>query len=122
MLKQKKVKIETQEHSSASDEVKKSVGAKIQDIRNKLGQSASTVASRLDVSREALTHIETGRNNINAVQLWTLACLFGCEINDFFPNVPEGFSLSKLDLKLLAKEDEKAPEWAERLVNKGKNK
>jgi len=122
MSKDKKGIMKMQTDPSASDEIKKAIGAKIQGIRNKLGQSASVVASGLGITREALTHIENGRNNINAVQLWKLACLFGCEIDNFFPSIPEGFSLSKVDLRLLAKEDLKAPEWAERLLNNSKNK
>ena len=96
-------------------EVRETIGHKIQEIRKRSSHSAEKVAKALNITREALTQIETGRNNANAVLLWRLAYLFNCKVEDFFPNVPSGFSLNKVDLRLLAKEDERAPEWAQKL-------
>lgn len=96
-------------------EVREAIGQKIQEIRKRAGHSAKRVAKELNMTREALTQIETGRNNANAVFLWRLAYLFNCKIEDFFPNVPSGFSLNKVDLRLLAQEDERAPAWAQKL-------
>lgn len=102
-------------------EVRKEVGRKIQEIRKRLGFSARKMAEVLDISREAFTQIETGRNNINAVSLWKLACRLGCRIDDFFPPVPEGFTLTKADVGFVAKEGgKKAVEWAKALFGEEK--
>lgn len=102
----------------AEEEVKKEIGKKIQEMRKKLGQSAARIAEELDISREAVTHIETGRNNIKAVALWKLAILFNCDIKDFFPIVPDGYALTEVDLHKVAQEDEKAADWAKKLFPK----
>lgn len=99
-------------------EIRKAIGGKIRLLRDQVHQSAAAVAKRLEISREALTHIETGRNNISAISLWKLATLFGCSIQDFFPEVPDGFALSPSDKRLLAQEDDRAAEWAEKLFKK----
>lgn len=111
-------KIETRDRTN--EEIRGSVGKRIQEMRNKLGLSASRIAGELGISREAITHIETGRNNISAVALWKLAVLFHCGIEDFFPTIPDGYALTKVDIRKLAQEDEKAVEWAERLFKKKK--
>lgn len=102
----------------AEDEVRKAIGKKIREMRDKLGHSALRISTELKVSREAITHIETGRNNISAVALWKLATLFNCNIEDFFPDVPDGFALTKVDLQKVAQEDENAAAWAKRLFKK----
>ncbi|MDO8571897.1 MAG: helix-turn-helix transcriptional regulator [bacterium] len=99
-------------------EIRKVIGKKIKEMRNKLGLSALRVADELHVSREAITHIETGRNNISAVALWKLAILFDCDVNDFFPTIPDGYALTKVDIHKVAQEDERAAEWAEKLFRK----
>jgi transcriptional regulator with XRE-family HTH domain len=101
-----------------SGEVRKAIGKKIREMRDKLGHSALRIATELKVSREAITHIETGRNNISALALWKLAILFNCDIGDFFPDVPDGFALTKVDLQKVAQEDENAATWAKRLFKK----
>lgn len=99
----------------AEDEVRKAIGKKIREMRDKLGLTALQIATKLDVSREAITQIENGRNNISAVALWQLATLFHCDIQDFFPVIPDGFALTRVDLQKVAQESPKAAEWAERL-------
>ncbi len=100
----------------ADDEIKKEIGCNIREMRDKLHLSAANVAEKLDVTREAITQIETGRNNISAVSLWKLATLFNCDLADFFPDVPEGYGLSKVDLHTISQEGgDKAAKWAETL-------
>lgn len=99
----------------AEDEVRHAIGKKIREMRNKLGLTALQIATKLNVSREAITQIETGRNNISAVALWQLATLFRCDIEDFFPAIPDGFALTKVDLQKVAQEDQSAAQWAKRL-------
>ena len=106
--------------SDTDGEIRKAIGGKIRKLRDRVQHSAASVAERLGISREALTHIETGRNNISATSLWKLATLFGCGIQDFFPDVPDGYTLSPMDTKLLAQEDNRAAKWAEELFKKRK--
>ena len=101
-------------------EIRKYIGGRIKEMRKRLNLSASLIAGELQVSREAITHIETGRNNISAVSLWKLAVLFKCDPRDFFPSIPDGFAITKVDLRKLEQQDEKAPEWARRLFGKSK--
>lgn len=108
------------EKSDAEIELKKCIGKKISEMRNKLGYSALTVSEHLGISRVAVTQIETGRNNISAVALWKLATLFNCEISDFFPDVPDGYALTKVDVRKVAQENKDAAVWAEKIFNKEK--
>ncbi len=117
-MKKKAVTIEDRELTEK--EIREAVGKKIREMRDKLPLSASRLAEELGVSREAITHIETGRNNISAVSLWKLAVLFKCDPNDFFPTVPDGYALTKVDLHKIAQEDEQAAKWAEKLFRNKK--
>lgn len=117
---QKKVKINSDDKNDAESEVRKSIGKRIREIRNKLGFSALTVSEHLGISREAVTHIETGRNNLSAVALWKLATLFDCDVSDFFPDIPDGFALTAVDIRKVAQESESAAEWARKIFNKEK--
>lgn len=115
----KKKKDIINDRSDIEIEVRKEIGLKIKEMRGKLGQSASRIAKELNVSREAITHIETGRNNISAVSIWKLATLFNCDVGDFFPTVPDGYAITKVDLHKIAQENgEKAAKWANRLFKK----
>lgn len=91
-------------------------------MRAKLGLSARRVSEELGVTREAVTHIENGRNNISAVSLWKLATLFRCDFEDFFPDVPDGYSLTKVDTHKIEQEGgERAARWAKTLFGKNAN-
>ena len=108
------------ERGATDNEIKADIAKKVREMRKKLGLSASKVAEELGVSREAVTHIETGRNNISAVSLWKLATLFNCDISDFFPEIPNGFALTRVDLRKVAQEDKNAAKWAEKLFKNRK--
>lgn len=106
---------------ATEDEIRKEIGRRIAEMRRKLSLSARKVAEELKMSREAVTHIETGRNNISAVSLWKLATLFNCDIEDFFPDVPDGYALTKVDTRKIEQEGgEKAAQWAQKLFKKKK--
>ena len=115
MGKTKQDKIKSEAEISA-DAIKKAVGQKIQEVRRKQGYTASYVARKLGVNRVTLTHIENGRNHINAVTLWELACLFGCEIGDFFPDTTDKFKLSKVDISHISRIDPNAVGWVEKVA------
>jgi transcriptional regulator with XRE-family HTH domain len=114
-MKQRDCKIAGEE-AEIDQEIRVEIGTRIAELRRKRKLSARLVGEKLGVSREAVTHIETGRNNITAITLWKLATLFHCNIQDFFPTVPEGFGLTKVDAEKIAQEGGKrAAKWAERL-------
>lgn len=96
-------------------EIRKSVGLRIKQVRQQRELPAKTIARKLGITRSALTLIEGGRNNVNAVTLWKIACLLGCAIEEFFPDPADGHSLSKRDLALLEREDKKVVRWAKDL-------
>lgn len=103
----------------AEGEVRREIGKKIKEMRMKLGLTAASIAKELNISREAVTHIERGRNNITAVSLWKIATLLNCDVDDFFPTVPDGYALTKVDIHKVAQESgKKAAEWAEKLFKK----
>ncbi len=115
----KKKKVIIDDRSATEIEVRKAVGRKIREMRGKLGQSASRIAGELGISREAITHIETGRNNISAVSIWKLATLFNCDVGDFFPTIPDGYAITKVDLHKITQESGKeAANWASKLFKK----
>ena len=100
-------------------EIREAIGSRISELRRKRKLSARLVGEKLGVSREAITHIETGRNNITAIALWKLATLFRCDIKDFFPDVPDGYGLSKVDTDKIAEEGGRsAADWARQLFGK----
>lgn len=100
-------------------EIRREVGRRIAEMRRRLDLSARLVAERLGISREAVTHIETGRNNISAVSLWKLATLFHCQLADFFPDVPDGFALTDNDARKIGLAGgERAARWARTLFPK----
>jgi transcriptional regulator with XRE-family HTH domain len=105
--------------SATEAEIRKEVGKRIAEMRKKLHLSARRVAEELQVTREAVTHIESGRNNISAVSLWKLATLFRCDIEDFFPDVPDGYALTKVDTQKIEQEGgERAAAWAKALFGR----
>jgi transcriptional regulator with XRE-family HTH domain len=102
-------------------EIRAEVGRRIADMRRKLGLSARRVSELLGMSREAVTHIETGRNNITAVSLWKLATLFHCDVSNFFPTVPDGYALTSVDTQKVEQEaGEQAARWAKQLFARPK--
>ncbi|HWA92067.1 MAG TPA: helix-turn-helix transcriptional regulator [Rhizomicrobium sp.] len=104
------------ENDGIEHEIREVIGNRIAELRRKRKLSARLVGEKLNISREAVTHIETGRNNVTAVALWKLATLFRCEVADFFPDVPDGYGLTKVDTDKIAQEGgQKAAGWAKEL-------
>lgn len=103
------------------EEIRQEIGSRIAELRRKRKLTARLVGEKLNVSREAVTQIETGRNNITALSLWKLATLFQCNIEDFFPAVPNGYGLTKIDTDKLQQEGgQKVVRWANELFEKKK--
>lgn len=95
----------TIEEEDADLHIKAMIGQRIQRARDRLNKSAETVAKKVGISRSALTQIETGRNNVNAVLLWKIAAALHCNISDFFPLVPDSNSLHESDMAIIDKEN-----------------
>jgi transcriptional regulator with XRE-family HTH domain len=103
------------------EEIRQEIGSRIAELRRKRKLTARLVGEKLNISREAVTQIETGRNNITALSLWKLATLFHCNVEDFFPAVPDGYGLTKIDTDKLQQEGgQKAVRWASELFEKKK--
>lgn len=109
-----------QSKEETKKKIREAIGGNIKRIRRSARTflSAEKVAMKLDVSRVTLTQIENGKKNINAVLLWELSCVLGCDIKNFFPDTPDGFQLSIRDIKEVEKIDPNAVSWAEDLFGK----
>ena len=101
--------------AEAELQVKKDIGARIKQKRRSTRKflTAAVVAQKLGISRVALTQLENGQNNVNGVTLWKLATILGCGVQEFFPEIPPGFELSKEDIKNISKQDQNAVKYAE---------
>jgi transcriptional regulator with XRE-family HTH domain len=113
-----------QNKEGTKEKIREAIGSNIRRIRRSARTflSAEKVAMKLGVSRVTLTQIENGKKNINAVLLWELSCILGCDIKSFFPDTPDGFQLSFRDIKEVKKIDPNAVAWAEDLFGKPNNK
>jgi len=113
-----------QNNEETKKKIREAIGSNIRRIRRsaRTPLSAEKVAAKIRISRVSLTQIENGKKNINAVILWELACVLGCDIKNFFPDTPDGFQLSVRDLKEVEKIDPKAVHWAEDLFGKSNSK
>jgi DNA-binding XRE family transcriptional regulator len=111
-------------NESPKEEIMWEVGRNIQRIRKSFHNypSVESVAKKIGLNRVTLTQIENGKKNINAIVLWKLACVFACDINDFFPPIPKGFQMSRGDVEKIEKIDKRAAKWAEELFGKPVNK
>jgi transcriptional regulator with XRE-family HTH domain len=113
-----------QNNEETKRKIREAIGGNIKRIRRSARTflSAEKVAAKLGISRVTLTQIENGKKNINAVVIWELACVLGCDIKNFFPDTSDGFQLSARDLKEVEKIDPKAVQFAEDLFGKSNSK
>ena len=121
MSQQKKSKLNTEPldpKKVVTKELQGEIGRMIQDVRRKSGLTARQISERMDISREALTQIETGRNNVSATTLWKLASLLGCDVGLFSPPVQKNHALTPIDVAKVAKVDQRAVGWAQVLFTK----
>ncbi len=70
------------------------VGQKIRQMRKQAGLSMMELAERLGMSYQQVQKYEKGMNRVSAGVLYEIACLFGVEINEFFPPVQSAKSSS----------------------------
>lgn len=96
-------------------QLKKMIGGRIKRIRNRSNKSGRTIAESIGISRSSLTHFETGKNSISAIQLWKIAGVLHCGISEFFPEVPDSSSFVENDAAEIAKESERAAEFMKKV-------
>ena len=65
---------------------------RLKDLRGAHGWSQQALAERLDISRQSVIAIETGRYDPSLPLAFRIAELFDCRIEDVFvsPTVPHG--------------------------------
>lgn len=64
-----------------NDEVKFSIGQRIQEMRMKKGMDSVVVADYIGVGRNQLSRIENGRANCTVPQLFVLAQMLDCSVD-----------------------------------------
>ena len=104
----------------SDDELKMLIAKRIKRVRGRLGYTAKRVAREIGISRSALSQIETGRIHINAVTLCKLAYVLKCNIDEFFPKVPDSSSLTESDVTLVAQENAQAAAFFQKAFPKTK--
>ena len=73
--------MKVKEEYEYNDEVKFSIGQRIQEMRMKKGQDSVVVADYIGVGRNQLSRIENGRANCTVPQLFVLAQMLDCSVD-----------------------------------------
>lgn len=71
---------------SSADDKRLLVAARLREAREYLGLSQDEVASALQLSRPAVTNMESGTRKVDALELEQLAQLFGRSVQYFLGN------------------------------------
>lgn len=69
--------------SAIKEDDRKILGARLREAREYLGYSQDQVATYLDVSRSALSNMESGRRKVEALELMKLAGLYKRTVGHF---------------------------------------
>ena len=113
--------INLDEGSNTDREIKVAIGHLIRNVRQNCRLSAEKVAKKLHMTRQNLTHIETGRHHVNAVTLWKLSCLFDCSPVKFIPETAKGYGFNNKDESKVKRVEPSAVEWAKELFGEKKD-
>ncbi len=70
------------------------IGKRLSSIRRNKGLSQEEVASRIGISRPALTQVELGNRNLSALEMYNLSMQLGFSIDDL---MGQDFTLNSLD-------------------------
>lgn len=73
--------MKVKEEYEYNDEVKFSIGQRIQEMRMKKGLDSVVVADYIGVGRNQLSRIENGRANCTVPQLFVLAQMLDCSVD-----------------------------------------
>ena len=60
----------------------KQLGRKLKDLREKIGFSQKFVAKELEITRQAIINIESGKRKIDSFELFKLADLYNISVTD----------------------------------------
>ena len=69
--------------AEVKDDARKTLGERLREAREYLGFSQEEVATYLQVSRSALSNIESGQRKVDALELKRLASLYKRPVNYF---------------------------------------
>lgn len=106
---------EREGQTNDKDGDRKVLGERLREAREYLGFSQDQVASFLDISRSALSLIETGQRKVDALELKKLAGLYKRSVGHFTGEEVEEVSFST-DVKHLARKvSELSPDDREEL-------
>ena len=64
--------------------IKKNIGYRIKELRNKVGISQEKLAFRSDLDRTYINSVENGRRNISIVNIEKIAVALKYSVKDFF--------------------------------------
>ncbi len=77
----KKILINVEKEMKPVDELCKSVGGKIEDIRKQKGFTQKQLARKMKVSQQLISRVESGRENISLTTLKKIVAALGSEIS-----------------------------------------
>lgn len=72
-----------------TDESRQAMGVRLREAREYLGYSQEEAARALNVSRPAITNMESGQRNVQALELAKLARLYGRSVDYLMSGVEE---------------------------------
>jgi transcriptional regulator with XRE-family HTH domain len=67
--------------------IKVALGARIKELRNKLGLSQEQFALKIDMDRTYLASVESGKRNISLLNIKKIADGFGISLSELFDGV-----------------------------------
>lgn len=65
-------------------DIKKEVGKRIRELRNKIGVSQEELANMVDLDRTYITSVECGKRNISIVNIEKLTIALNVSLSEFF--------------------------------------
>ena len=68
-------------------EINEKFGARVRELRNKLGISQQELAYRADLHRTYIANVESGKKNISLKSIEKLAIALDCELSSLFQNL-----------------------------------
>lgn len=83
--------------SDGADEQRQQVAQRLREAREYLGLSQDDVAKALNISRPAVTNLEAGSRKVEAVELDTLARLYGRPVQFFLTGEEAVAGKSRVD-------------------------
>lgn len=80
------------------EQLRKSLADKLRATREYLGVSQEEVAKALNISRSAISLIESGRRKVDAIELQSFARVYQCSVADLAGEIPVNDLAQSLDV------------------------